>query len=135
MRHHGSEKILYARRLQAVEMVNQGISLKNVARRLRVSFSSVFRWKEAYLRAGKEGLAPKSVPGRPSKLGKSERTHLLEILQKGAVAYGYSSKSWTLKRVARVIRNEFDVNYHPNHISKILKSCGWFCVVLERRAK
>src|SRR5439155_24731313 len=32
---------------------------------------------------------------------------------------------WTTKRVAAVIRQEFGVCYHPAHVSRVLRACGW----------
>jgi transposase len=59
---------------------------------------------------------------------------LLEILLKGAVAWGFPNELWTLKRIGRVILKEFGVEYHPGHIWKVLKMAGWSCQIPERRA-
>jgi transposase len=67
-------------------------------------------------------------------LDEGEVDRLLEILLKGAIAYGFPNDLWTLKRIARVIRKEFGVRYHPCHLWKILRRSGWSCQVPERRA-
>jgi transposase len=41
---------------------------------------------------------------------------------------------WTLPRVAKVIRNEFGVGYHPGHVSKVLSAMGFSCQRPSRRA-
>jgi transposase len=79
-------------------------------------------------------LAPKPAPGRPGKLRAAECQRLLQLLLKGALAYGFANDLWTLKRIARVIRREFGVKYHPNHIWRLLRRRGWSCQVPERRA-
>jgi len=34
---------------------------------------------------------------------------------------------WTLERVAKVIRREFGIRYHPSHVWKLLTARGWQC--------
>jgi transposase len=96
--------------------------------------SSILRWKETHAAGGEAALAPKPVPGRPPKLRAAEQRRLWKILLKGAMAYGLPNEIWTLKRIARVIRREFGVRYHPSHVWKLLRAAGWSCQVPERRA-
>ena len=44
------------------------------------------------------------------------------MLLKGASHYGYETDIWTTERIARLIRDEFHVEYHPDHVGKILHS-------------
>ena len=134
MRPHGSPQQLERRRKRAVELLGKRLSLREVARRVGASPSSVFEWRDAYRADGDSGLAPKPVPGRPRKLDPSRYPRMWEILLDGALAYGYSTDLWTLMRIARVIRREFGVKYHPSHVWKILRANGWSCQVPERRA-
>jgi transposase len=134
MRPHGSPQELERRRKRAVELLAQGLSLTEVARRVGASVSAVWRWRDAYATGGQVALAPKPVPGRPRKLDPSEHPRLWEILLEGAMAHGFANDLWTCKRIARVIRREFRVKYHPSHVWKILREAGWSCQVPERRA-
>src|SRR5213594_1674552 len=104
MRPRGSQKLLESRRRKAISLLRAGMTLNEVASRLNTTITSVFRWKQAHGRGGKQALASKPVPGRPRKLSEAECKHLLEILLKGAVAYGFPNEFWTLKRIARVIK-------------------------------
>src|SRR5215207_5547987 len=47
------------------------------------------------------------------------RARLRELLAGGAKAYGFRGEVWTCARVAEVIRKEFDVSYHPAHVSRL----------------
>lgn len=116
-----------------MSLMDQELSLSEIAERVGASVSSVFRWKEAYAKGGTSALAPKPVPGRPSKLEAAEVERLLEILLQGAIAYGYPNDLWTLKRIASVVRREFRVRLHPGHIWKLLRKEGWSCQVPERQ--
>jgi transposase len=126
--------MLERRRRKAVTLLDSGLTLEAVARRVNASVSSVCRWRQARNEGGEAALAPKPVPGRPRKLQEAERQRLLEFLLQGALAYGFANDLWTLKRIARVIRKEFGVKYHPNHVWRLLQACHWSCQVPERRA-
>jgi len=125
---------LERRRRRAAALLKSGLSLQAVARRVGASVSSVFRWKVAIAAGGDAALSAKPVPGRRRKLGDAERERLLKLLLKGALAYGFPNDLWTLKRIASVIRKEFGVKYHPNHVWRLLRGLGWSCQVPERRA-
>jgi len=134
MRPTGSPMALERRRQRAIALLERGMSLKEVAHRVGASFSSVFRWQQAVVRDGPGAVKAKPVPGRPRKLPEGECRQLLTLLLKGALAYGFPNELWTLKRIAKVIRNEFGMVYHPNHLWRLLRRAGWSCQVPERRA-
>jgi transposase len=56
------------------------------------------------------------------------------VLLKGPPAVGYRTDLWTLQRVAEVIDEHFDVQYHPSHVWKLLRDLGWSCQMPVRRA-
>lgn len=134
MRPNGSPKTLEQRRRRAIGLLKTGLTMEEVSHRVGSSIASVSRWNQAFQEGGAKGLQAKPVPGRPPKLSKSDRQRLLELLRAGAMTYGYPNELWTLKRIARVIRREFDVAYHPHHVWRLLRSCHWSCQVPERRA-
>jgi putative transposase len=47
------------------------------------------------------------------------------VLQRGALASGFDTERWTLRRIARVLRREFGVTYHPHSLSALLGAHGW----------
>jgi transposase len=134
MRPFGSPKTLERRRRRAVALLQQGLSLREVARRVQASVNSVYQWREAWQQGGDAALVPKPVPGRPPKLTNQQRQRLLEVLLQGARAYGFPNELWTLKRIAAVIQVEFRIRYHPSHVWKVLRRLDWSCQVPERRA-
>jgi transposase len=134
MRPYGSPKTLEKRRRRAVALLAPGLSLREVARRVQASGGSVSQWRQAWASGGEASLAAKPVPGRPRKLTDQPCQQLLQLLLKGARAYGFPNELWTLKRMATVIWLEFRVRYHPAHVWKVLRSWHWSCQVPERRA-
>jgi transposase len=134
MRPYGSPTTLEKRRRRAVALLAQGLSLSEVARRVQASVGSVAQWRQAWASGGEAALAAKPVPGRPRKLTDQQCRQLLQLLLKGARAYGLPNELWTLKRMAPVIWLEFRVRYHPAHMWKVLRSWHWSRQVPERRA-
>jgi len=134
MRPFGSPEELERRRQRAMQLLDSGVGLSETAKRVGATVTSVFRWRQVRRKNGEKALASKPVPGRPKKLSTSEIERLLEILLKGAVAWGFPNELWTLKRIGLVIQKEFGVKYHPGHIWKVLKKANWSCQIPERRA-
>jgi transposase len=117
-----------------VALLQQGLSLREVARRVQASVSSVAQWREAWQHGGEAALAPKPVPGAPRKLTDQQGAQVLQLLLQGARAHGFANELWTLKRMAAVIQVHFGVRYHPAHVWKLLRRLGWSCQVPDRRA-
>lgn len=134
MRPSGTPEQLETRRRRAIAQVKTGHTLSAVARQLSASVSSVCRWWQAYQRDGPRGLRPKPTPGRPSRLSDTQKRKLVSLLGQGPLRAGYRTDLWTLRRVADLIRRQFDVRYHPAHVWKLLRGLGWSCQKPERRA-
>ena len=134
MRPPGTSAQLEKRHRRAVQLLESGRSLSAVAREVGAAVSSVFRWQQAYHRTGARGLDAKPIPGRPPRLSPAQKRRLVTLLGRGAVHAGYHTELWTLPRVARLIREEFGVRYHPAHVWKVLTALGWSCQKPERRA-
>jgi len=134
MRPHGNPEQLEKRRRQAVRLSKTGKNLPAIARALSASVSSVFRWLQAYREKGTQGLKPQPTPGRPPKLTQNQKKQLVQVLLNGPLAAGYRTDLWTLNRVAKVIDQQFGVQYHPSHVWKLLVGLGWSCQKPERRA-
>jgi transposase len=125
MRPHGNAEELERRRTRAVELMEEGIPRKLLARVLGVSPASLSRWRKL---AELGALAAKPHPGAPHRLSDEDRRELERLLLKGATWHGWPNNLWTAARVARVIRDEFGVTYHPAHVSRILRCrLNWTC--------
>ncbi len=118
-----------------MSLLEEGLGVREVARQLKCSPSSVSRWQSEVKNRGPDGLLPKPVPGRPRLLNARQRSRLLKMLLKGAQAQGFSTNLWTLRRVADLIDRAFGVRYHPAHVWKVLRGEGWSCQKPERRAR
>jgi transposase len=117
-----------------MELLDTGLSLNEVARKMDCSPSSVFRWRNQRLKYGEEGLKPKPVPGRPPKITAKQKKKLVALLAKGAMANGYRTQLWTTARIAEMIERHFGVSYHRDHIGRLMASLSWSYQKPERRA-
>jgi transposase len=125
MRPRGSADLLEDRRRRALALVDEGLSLNEVGRRIGCSASSVKRWRDTRPRVGQKALKVRFSPGRPPKLSRAQGRQLVSVLLKGAMASGYSTQLWTTARVAEVIWKAFRVRYHRDHVGRLLHSLGW----------
>lgn len=119
MRPRGSAAALEWRRSRAVQLVDGGERPSVVARILGVTSPSLHRWRR--LARQPQGLAAKPALGPKPRLTEQQLSALEVALRQGAVAYGWCNHLWTAKRVAVLIRRRFGVQYHPEHVRKVLK--------------
>jgi transposase len=135
MRPAGNPETLERRRHKAIDLLAEGWSPVEVARHVGVDRRSVRRWRAAHDRDGPDGVALRPAPGRPSKLDAKARRRLEKLLLKGARASGFPTDLWTCPRVGEVIRQAFGVDYHVDHLGRVLRSLGWTPQKPERQAR
>ena len=134
MRPYGSPKVLEARRQRVVALLEQDLSLHEIARRLGCHASSVLRWRNALNAGGPAALKAKPAAGRPPRLTAKQKVRLVQLLRQGAMAHGYRTELWTTQRIAALIERRLGVHYHRNHVGKLLHRLGWSHQTPERRA-
>lgn len=135
MRPRGTKAELEERRKSAIRLLKQKVSMRETARAVGASLSSVERWKAAYDTGGMAALRSKPDRGGPSKLTPLEQAHLAELLLQGPTAHSFASELWTLERVAQVIEREFGVHYCPSGVWLLLGRMGFSAQKPERQAR
>src|SRR5262245_19507391 len=134
MRPEGTAAELERRRRRAIALVEGGESPSVVARILGVTCSSLRRWRR--LARQPDGLAVKPAPGPQSRLSSEQLVALEGLLHQGAVAHGWPNHLWTSKRVAVLIQRHFGVNYHPDHVRRLLNQrLHWTSQKPQKRAR
>jgi transposase len=53
----------------------------------------------------------------------------------GPEAAGYRTSLWTCRRIVDLIRHHFHVVYHPDHVGRLLRACGFSPQRPQPRAK
>jgi transposase len=122
------------RRLRAWELGCQGWPQKDIAAALGVTNGAVSQWVKRAKEEGPQGLRRRKGSGRPPRLTLEQRGELPRLLEHGPEAYGFRGALWTEGRIAQVIRQSFGVSYHPAHVGRILRTCGWSLQKPIRRA-
>jgi transposase len=112
------------RRFRAVELAQLGWVHRDIAEALGVSEAAVSQWLAHARSGGVEGLLAHPHGGHV-KLTAEQKRLLPDFLWHGAEAYGFRGDVWTCARIAKVLRWEFGISFHKDHVSRILKAMGW----------
>lgn len=113
------------RRLRAVALHELGWLEVDIAEALNVNKGTVSRWLAIANAGGAEALLGHPSAGSPPKLTADQMGMIPELLWHGAESYGFRGDVWTCPRIAQVIRWEFGVSYHKDHVSRLMKDLGW----------
>jgi transposase len=63
--------------------------------------------------------------GRPCELSAADFNRIKDIVESGPISYGLATGIWTSPLVAQVIHDEFNVDYHPGHVRRLLNQLGF----------
>ena len=114
------------RRLEGGRLLKAGkLTQAEIARKLSVSRTTVSDWAKKVEAEGIRGLRKRTAKGGISKLTKKQKQRLKRLLDRGALANGFSTDRWTLQRIQKLIEREFTVSYHPNYLNRLLDSLGF----------
>jgi transposase len=118
---------LEARRLHGARLLQRGVTAAEVARRLAVSRTSVWRWAQTLAARGRRGLRKAPRTGRPPRLRAAQQRRMIVALKAGAQAQGYASDLWTLARIARLIETISGQRYSESGVWRLLKRLNFSC--------
>ncbi len=110
------------RRLRAWQLHQQGWKQGKIAEALGVTQGAVNQWLARARDGGMEALRSRTSPGAPPRLSPDQLAALPARLARGAPAFGFSGDVWTRARVTELIKREFGVTYHRDHIGRIVSS-------------
>ena len=104
------------RRLCFIKNLYQGDTRMEAGDRVGISRSTTRRWASAWNEGGVAQLRPRFGGGRPPKLTPQQWEELCEILEEG--------QPWTPKQIHALIKDRYNVTYHPAHLSRKLREAG-----------
>jgi transposase len=113
------------RRLRAWELHQMGWTQNRIAEALDVTQGAVSQWLHRAEREGLPALHTHPEPGPQPRLTPAQLAQLPNLLACGAEAFGFLGDVWTRRRVAQLIKDAFGINYHPAHVSRLLKQIAW----------
>lgn len=104
------------RRIGFVKNLYRGDTISEAADRVGRSPATGTRWADDWNDGGFDELMPNFGGGRPPKLDEEEREKLVELLRDG--------QPWASREIRNLLKEEFDVEYHPNYLGTFLRSLG-----------
>lgn len=113
------------RRISALLAIGEGQPIATIAVDLSVSKETIYAWLRAFLVERFDSLRYGSPPGRPSRLTKTQKRRLAEILDAGPLAYGLLRGCWTSLVIQHVILNECGVLYNRHYLCTLLHNLGY----------
>lgn len=123
MRPKGNNNHLERRRNTAIDLLQKGLSVQRISKRMRISPCSIYRWRKLFVQGGYMGLVPKKTPGRPRKLTEEQKYQLIKILFASPQQFG--KKYWSIGLVQKLVSKKFNINYNTAHVWRLLKQMDW----------
>ncbi len=124
-----------ARRLQGARLLKRKVAQADIARELGVSRQAVSVWaKQLTAVNGAVGKLKAKPLGRPKRLNAEQSDALCAMLLKGALAFGFPTELWTIKRVRTLVKRELGVAYSHTGCWQLLRALGFTPQRPERRA-
>ena len=116
---------LEALRIRAVQSVQEGESPEVVARTLRITSRSMYRWLARYRGGGWGALKAKPLAGRPPKLDDKKLKWIYNaVTQKNPLQFRFQFALWTREMVARLIKEKYGIRLAANSVGRLLAQLG-----------
>ena len=121
------------KRVLAGRLMLAGQTPAQAAKAVGVARQTAYTWKARLEEGGLEALRSMAT-GRPAQLDKGQRDALATALRQGAMAHGFGTQLWTLKRVRALIERLYGVQFSEVHVWRLLGSMGFSSQKPDRRA-
>jgi len=105
-----------SKRLTFIKRLYKGATIEGAADDVGMSQSTGSRWVTRWNKGGLGLLTPNFGGGQPPKLDETEQQRFLDLLEEG--------EPWTKPEIHHLLKQEFDVEYHPNHLPRVLDKLG-----------
>jgi transposase len=120
--------------MRAAGLFEQKITPSEVARQLRVSVKSAYRWQQWWRDGGTEALVSRGPGGSRCRLSPRCPGKPAEYLEQGPAAHGWmEDQVWTAARVATLIGGKFHVSYSVSGATGLMHRLGFGAQVPARR--
>jgi transposase len=115
----------YELRVRAVQAVQEGMTVTQVAQAYQVDRTTLHRWLARYRQSGNaEALLRHPGSGRPRKLQEITLEQWRTVILQPASAFGFETDFWTAKRVHQVISQQFGLAVGTRTIVRRLHDAG-----------
>jgi transposase len=111
-------------RRRAVEAVRRGVPLAQVAEAQGVDRVTVYRWVRRWKALGEAGLQRQQGSGRPRRFAGLDECTLRRIILAPASSYGFETDLWTVRRVQKVLAEQFSMSLSEDTVWRRLRDAG-----------
>jgi transposase len=96
-----------------------------IAAEVGCSVASIYTWLKRLVYEGVDSLTVTWRGGRRSRLTKTQKTRLCELLRAGSLAAGFTSACWNAAMLQALIEREFGVVYNVHYVAELLGNLGF----------
>src|SRR4029450_8321447 len=121
------------KRVRAGRRMLAGQTPAEAAKAVGVARQTAYTWKARLDEGGIDALRAMAT-GRPAQLDASQLKGLRAALLQGALAHGFGTELWTLKRVRSLVQRQYGVTFTELHGWRLLGAMGFSSQKPERRA-
>ena len=113
------------RRAKAMTDYISGSRVVELCKQLDLARSTINTLLRAYETRGVDALKIRTAPGAKSRLTEEQKTALSKVVTDGPQAAGYTSGVWTGPMVKDYVLKHFSVEYHSQHLPRLLHQLGF----------
>ena len=111
-------------RVRAVQAVQSGMPIADVATAYDTDRSTVHRWMSRYKAHGEQGLLRREGSGRPRSLEGITEEQWRGIVLKPASKFGFETDFWTCGRIRQILEEQLTVKVSVPTIWRRLREAG-----------
>ena len=113
------------KRVTALLRISRRESADIISQELDCSVSSLYGWLKKLVYEGVDRLDVRWRGGRRSKLNKTQKSRLRDLLKAGPMVAGFTSACWNAAMIQELIQREFGVLYNVHYVSELLGNLGF----------
>ncbi|TAF49237.1 MAG: IS630 family transposase [Oscillatoriales cyanobacterium] len=112
-------------RLEAIKLLYEGYSRKQVSLKLECSYDTLTRWIDKYLKGGLSELVLPITHQKRSRLSVEQQQQLkIMITTQRPTDYGIERNMWTGEIIVQVLKSRFNVEMKDSRVYEILAELG-----------
>lgn len=109
------------KRLVVAREYLSGRSPAAIEARWGIPAQTCYEWLDRFEERGLEGaLEDDTPPGRSARLSGDDRTRFEAAVERPPTESGFDAPSWTASLAREYLREQFDVEYSPRHVRRLL---------------
>ena len=113
------------RRISVLLGLAKGEAITQVAGTFSISRQAVYDWLKDFMLRGVDSLVYRRPTGRKSRLTKTQKKLLVELVKAGPLEAGYLTGCWTSLLIQQLILREFGVLYNRHYVCELLHNLGF----------